>query len=121
MLFVKSANPSLGDGIGRPLLEGFFLSRGLGLPHVPPVLLPVEGLEQTGAAPISANLDGLTAGYFQLDRVTEGEAVVASNHDNGYVGAEAQLILQRFLSSWVEDGVPVIVDPYAELGTPPLE
>ncbi|MCB9759916.1 MAG: hypothetical protein H6739_08785 [Alphaproteobacteria bacterium] len=104
-----------------PPETGIALARALRLPHVEPVIEPVALLTPTGPAPVSANLDGVTAGFFQYDRVTDGEAVVASEHGNTPYGTEGELQLLTFLETWLEGGAPVIIDPYAELGTPPLE
>jgi hypothetical protein len=95
------------------------LARSLGVPVVPPVKQPVGVVPTTAMAPISGNMpDGRTAGLLQFDLVREdgaGDPVPAthSNVGDSDVGIEAWF---RFLDSWLVEGTPVIVDPYAELG-----
>jgi dienelactone hydrolase len=95
------------------------LARSLGLPHLGPVAVPVEGLEVAGAGPWSANVDGRTAGYYQYDRITEDGALVLAEHQNTPVSDEAVWQWRRFFETWLS-GTPEIGDPYAELGTPEL-
>lgn len=96
------------------------LARAYGIPLVPPVLQPIPPLETTAAAPVFGNGEGgRTVGLFQFDRIVDDEGrVVTATHSNvgdSTVGLECW---SRFLRGWLEDGVPVIVDPYAELGVP---
>lgn len=107
-----------------PPSTGRALARALGIPHVGPIFTPVELLEQQGA-PIGANLwDGAaTAGYTQLDRITdiEGDGMLKeSRHASTPLSPEAQYQAQAFVDPWVVGEMPVVVDPYAELGTPEL-
>ena len=37
-----------------------------------------------------------------------------------HICIEAEVQLRAFIDGWLADGVPVAVDPYAELDTPPL-
>jgi dienelactone hydrolase len=100
------------------------LARALGAPHVPPVLQTIGVVPLAEAAPVSGNRnDGrTTAGVFQFDRVAErpGEAPVRAEHDNLAKSVEGVLQATHFMETWITRGVPEIVDPYAELGTPPL-
>jgi hypothetical protein len=57
--------------------------------------------------------------YFQFDRISRGNGVSAATHNNTGTGTEGALQSGTFLDGWLE-GQPVVVDPYAELGTPPL-
>jgi dienelactone hydrolase len=102
-----------------PFAAGRALARALGVPHVPPVVVPVPGLETTDPPPVATNgPDGATTGYFQFDRMTRDGALQPSRHLlPRAIEFETQLI--HFLSTWV-DGEPVIADPYATLATPPL-
>ncbi|MCB9663781.1 MAG: hypothetical protein H6732_06695 [Alphaproteobacteria bacterium] len=102
-----------------PPATGKMLARGLGLPHVPPVAEVVPGLEVSGPAPLQGNLDGLTAGFFQLDRVTKGDGVEIASHSNTPWSDEGLHQLRAWFQSWLEEGTPRIVDPYADLGTAP--
>ncbi|MBI5477243.1 MAG: hypothetical protein HY906_00220 [Deltaproteobacteria bacterium] len=95
------------------------LWRAMGLPVVPPVRAGEVGLVGlTGTAPVSANLpDGRTAALVQFDLIPDGQGgMEPATHDNvsdSAVGIEAWF---RFLDAYFTTGVPVIVDPYAELG-----
>lgn len=97
------------------------LARALSLPHVPPVFQDVGLLEVAGPAPLSGNLEGVTAGLFQYDRVRQSQngRPVAASHDNAFA-MEPITQMFTFLASWAADGTPTLVDPYAELNTPPL-
>ncbi len=111
---------AIGDEVVPPA-AGRALARGLGIPQVPPVLFPVDLIEVTGPAPVSADLpDSTTAGYFQLDRVTSGAKVVPADHDNTPYSPEVLLQAGHFLDTWLETGTPEILNPYAEMNTPPL-
>lgn len=104
-----------------PPSTGRDLARALEIPHVPPVVETVELLVVSESAPVEGNIaDGeATAGFFQLDRVG-AENVKPASHDGVPFSPEAVLQARRFLSTWLETSVGTIVDPYAELSTPPL-
>lgn len=95
------------------------LARALRVPVVPPVRQEVGLVATTGPAPVAGNLpDGRTAGLLQFDRVLDDDGVTLrpathSNIGDSTVGVEAWM---RFFDGWLTDGLPVIVDPYAELG-----
>jgi hypothetical protein len=111
---------SVFDGI-VPVPTGHYLARALGVPHVPPIYAPVDALPQyAGTAPLSGNQDGRTAGFFQLDRVSVDGVVAASDHWSTPWSDEGTLMTSHFFSTWIESGRAEIIDPYAELGTPPL-
>lgn len=99
------------------------LARALRVPHVPPVRQDFGLDVVTPDAPLSGNLDDgeTTAGLFQFDRGVrmEGEAPAPADHDIG-ITVEGRLQITHFLLTWADSGLPEIVDPYAELGTPPL-
>ncbi len=97
------------------------LARALGLQVVPPVSQDVGVIETSGPAPVSANIDGVTAGLFQYDRVRESpnSRPVAAAHDNAF-GYEPIEQMFNFLVTWRDAAAPVIIDPYTELNTPPL-
>ena len=69
-------------------------------------------------APVSANWpDGRTVGLLQFDRVLmdDGMTFEPATHNNigdSSVGADAWF---RFLDTWLRDGRPEIIDPYADL------
>ncbi len=96
------------------------LARALRLPQVPPVVEAVPPLEASSLAPLAGNLGGRTAGYFQFDRVTRGDAVQPAGHGNTPLSPEGQLQALRFFETWAGGGVPEILDPFDVLGTAPL-
>lgn len=100
-----------------PAETGRMLARGLGLPTVGTSAAPPDDLPRADAPVVGGGPDGATVGWFQLDRVSDGASVVPAAHDNTPWSAEAWLQTVRFFESWL-DGGAVIVDPYAELGTP---
>lgn len=103
-----------------PPASGRALARALAVPHVGPVATPVELLVQA-PLPVSGNLGGeVTAGYFQLDRVSAGGGVAPASHGNAPFSPEGLLQSGWFLETWLDREAPEIVDPYAELMTPPL-
>lgn len=102
-----------------PFDAGRALARALGLPHVRPLAVPVAGLDDAGAAPLSGNgPDGATVGYFQYDRMTLNGELQASRHVM-VRSEEFGEQLRHFLDTWI-DGSPVILDPFATRQTPPL-
>lgn len=104
-----------------PPPTGRYLARALGLPHVGPVFDPVDFVEQV-PAPVKSNTpDGVsTVGYTQLDRITENGVVEESRHASTPLSLEAQHQARAFIEPWADGGEPLVIDPYAELGTPPL-
>ena len=107
---------NVGEGTAR------ILARGLGLPQVQPVLEPVALLTLSASGPVRGNMrDGLvTGGHFQYDRVSSDDGPVEANHDNLSLSEESSTQFLHFLQSWLEDGVPEIIDPYSVLETSPL-
>jgi pimeloyl-ACP methyl ester carboxylesterase len=93
------------------------LAQALGVPVVPPVRTPIEGVGQTHPAPVAGNLpDGRTAGLLQFDHIVEDGVTKPATHSNigdSAVGAEAWL---DFIDQYLRTGTPEIVDPYAILG-----
>jgi dienelactone hydrolase len=97
------------------------LAQALGIPQMRPVFTPVPGLTVLDS-PVRGNLyDGnVTAAYFQFDRVTWSGKVEPAKHNNTPGSPEAALQALHFLDTWMADGIGEIIDPYAELNTPPL-
>jgi len=103
-----------------PISAGHALARALDLPHMGPVVESVPLLTEV-EGPLAANgVDGATHAFFQFDRVTSGSGVAPARHTSTPKSLEAEVQLRAFIEGWLHDGVPVAVDPYAELGTPPL-
>lgn len=103
-----------------PPPAGRALARGLGVPHLPPVVEAVDGLEVSEEAPLVGNLDGISGAYFQLDRITSGDGVAPSDHNNAPWSPEGTQMLRTFFQAWLDGGPAEIIDPYEALGTPPL-
>ena len=115
-------NVSTNDGT-VPVPTGKALARSLDIPHVGEVRDPIELIPVEDTTPVAGNLaDGtVTAGFFQFDRVSSGDGVVASDHDNTPFSAEGTEQTTHFLGTWIDLGIPEIVDPYVTLGTAELE
>ncbi|MGB0648442.1 MAG: hypothetical protein ACPGQS_14755, partial [Bradymonadia bacterium] len=102
---------------------GYALARSLGVPHVGPVITEVFGLEQQ-ATPAADNTDyGVTAGYFQFDRISNDEQteVKVATHAKLPPSPEALLQTRHFLTGWLADETPEIINPYEQLNTPQLD
>lgn len=106
-----------------PPAAGRALARALALPHVPPVDLAVPLLPSVASTPASGTwVDGtVTAGFFQLDRVSRDDGMVEpATHDNTPRSPEGRLLVEHFLETWLATGLPEVIDPYVALGTEPL-
>lgn len=106
-------------------VSSLYLARSLGVPHLAPEFLEVGEVSVVKAPIVSGNLhDGtVTAALFQYDRVTPkaGGAPVPAGHDSTPVSPEAVLQCTHFLQTWLDKGIPEILDPYQALKTPPLD
>jgi hypothetical protein len=107
---------SLTDEVVPPP-AGRAMARALKLPHLQPVAESVDGLEPVEGA-LTANAGGVTAAYFQFDRVSEGDGAVPSNHDNLQWSPEGRWMARQFFESWLADGRATIREPYGPVGTP---
>ncbi len=113
---------ALADDIVPPA-SGRALARAMNLPHFSEVLETVELVDLIPEVPLSGNInDGAgTAGFFQLDRITRNGEVRIASHTDTAKSDEVSLMIRSFFTPWAQGQVPVIVDPYIELGTPPLD
>ncbi|MCA9539356.1 MAG: hypothetical protein KC620_10745, partial [Myxococcales bacterium] len=104
-----------------PPSTGRALARALGAVHVSPVVESVDLLPVVDP-PVKENLaEGtVTAGFFQLDRVTDGGRLQPAEHTNTPLSIEAQTQMRVFIMDWLNGGAAVIDDPYRMLDTPPL-
>lgn len=100
-----------------PPVSGRALARAFGLPQVLPAVTEVS-LLSTVPAPF-APAEGPVRAYFQFDRISNGARISAASHGNTPTGTEGALQALTFLNGWL-DGQPLVIDPYAELGTAPL-
>jgi hypothetical protein len=104
-----------------PNVSNYTLARAIGTPVVPPVQRAYPGMELADPAPMSGNVAGgaATAGLLQFDLIGDGEGgtreATHSNVGASDVGAEAWL---QFLVSHWDEGLAVVVDPYATLPLP---
>ncbi len=102
-----------------PPSTGRALARALELPHAGAVVEAVPPLAAAGPLPIEAtNFGDRVAGYFQFDRVAEGDGVADAKHNLPFKD-EARVQVEAWFRAWRETGTPRLIDPYTELGTPP--
>lgn len=105
-----------------PPATGLNFVRALELPHVGTVVEPAELIEtQSAPATLNGYVGSTTIGFTQYDRVTWGGRVRPSDHNNTPFSPEGELQAFSFVEPWAAGEVPVIIDPYTELETPPLE
>lgn len=97
------------------------LARALGAPQLAPVVKPVGLIDVIEKGPVVGNMPGnRTAAFFQYDRFTDEGEVERAIHGTVFLRAEPQLQIKRFLETWLNNDAPEIIDPYVEMGTPPL-
>lgn len=100
------------------------LARALGVTLVPPVFQEVGLIDVAASAPVRGNRDGgaVTAALFQYDRqsYTPGGTPQVATHAGIFGGIESEEQTFGFFSSYFAGEVPLVTDPYADLGTPPL-
>ena len=98
------------------------LARGLRIPLVGSIYQEIDFLEHFMETPVSFNVPwqdkSVTAGLFQFNRVSSGFRVIASDHDNVPYGKEASFQSYRFITSWIEEDQPQIIDPYVVFNVP---
>lgn len=113
---------AMGDDVVPPA-SGRALARAMNLPHFGEVFETVELVELIPEGPLSGNINegSGTAGFFQLDRITRNGNVRVASHTDTAKSDEVSLMIRTFFIPWAEGEVPVIVDPYVELETPPLD
>ncbi len=91
------------------------LARSLGVEHAPPRHQEF-GLVELGALPVSGNLDGQTAVFFEYDQELDGEQWVPAVHEHAHSNAIAVEQVGHFWQTWQAQGVGEVIDPYVELG-----
>jgi hypothetical protein len=110
------------DTVGN--VSNHALARAMDIPELPPVLTPVGIIPVLTGTSVSGDLAGgaLTAALFEYDRMTDtqGGPVAPATHADVSTSVEALYQTKQFVQSWVDGSVPVIVNPYAALNTPPL-
>ncbi len=109
MLFPVTINDEI-----VPFPNGKTLAQALDLPLVGAELRRVEVSERL-ESPVRGNRGGLTAGYMQFDVVTmPGGGRESASHEDFPRSQEARLQVQRYFSTWRENGVPEIILPVVE-------
>lgn len=99
------------------------LMRAMNIPVMTPILQPIGLVPVAPAAPFSANVSAkLTAAVLQFDRVTRqaGQAPEMAEHGNAPGCLEALLQDMHFMQTWLDKGVPEILNPYEVMKTKPL-
>ena len=100
------------------------LVRALGIEHVPPAVREVPMAPVTAPAPLAGNADSgaRTAAFFQFDRIRRGDGTLEeATHDFTPGSQEGVYQIRAFIEAWAAGETPVVVDPYEELDTPPLD
>jgi hypothetical protein len=103
-----------------PMSATHALTRSLGVPVIKPVVadpLIVGSVE----APVTGNVEGASGGLFQFDRVrmAEDSEPERAKHNNTPYSYEAAFQTVHYFKTWLSSGIPEIIDPIAELNTPP--
>ncbi len=92
------------------------LARAFGVEHVGPLLQEVEGLPLGAELPLSANLDGRTAVFFQYDTKLEDGELKPADHFDAHNNDAA---VHQYLHWWetrLDQGVPELIEPFEALG-----
>lgn len=98
-----------------PNVASWSLARALDIPIAAEVLRPVPGLSEAPETPIRGNVaDGLaTAGLVQFDVIEDDGEVRMATHSNTPGSPVAVRAWLEFLRGHWDDGLAVVVDPYA--------
>ncbi len=100
------------------------LARALMVPLAPPVLQDVGLVPLLTKLPVSGNMaSGQTAVLFQFDRTTQkaGQQPEPAGHSSTPKSLEALTQDLHFIKTWLATGKSEAIDPYQQLGTPPLK
>ncbi len=99
-----------------PPVAGHALARALGAPHLQPIVEDVALLDVIEEGPVVGNgPDGATTVFFQFDEVTENGRIGPAYHVATPASDEGKLQLETFIDTYLEDGVPTVIDPYRAL------
>jgi hypothetical protein len=94
-------------------------ARGLGLPHVGDIIVPIGIIPEQATLPIQNNLAaGITGGMFQYDLVWKdgGPETEAASHMNISRNPVALAQAIHFLTTFETQGSSELIDPYKVLG-----
>jgi len=92
------------------------LARALGVEHVGPLLQHVEGLAIGAELPISANVDGRTAAFFQYEHKIESGDLDTADHFDAHSNDAAVVQFQHFWDTRLDTGVAEVIEPFEVLG-----
>ncbi len=92
------------------------LARAFGVEHVGPVLQEVNGLVQGGALPISGNLDGRTAVFYQYEHKVESGELKTADHFDAHSNEAAEVQFQHFWKTYLDADLAELIDPFETLG-----
>ncbi|MEM9074850.1 MAG: hypothetical protein AAGE52_40510 [Myxococcota bacterium] len=97
-----------------PNAANYHLMRAMRLPLLGDELRPVPGITLGPMPPVSANIEGTTAGFLQFDVVRDREGAPPETATHSNVGDSEQGVAAwlSFLESQVTSGQAVIEDPY---------
>jgi len=102
-----------------PPVSNRSLARALGVPHAPPIHEEVGLLPRAPEPPFAGNLaEGtLTAALFQFVEITDrpGAEPEVASHDNVSASEEGILQATHFMRTWLDQGVPEIIDPHRQM------
>lgn len=110
---------ALGDAI-VPNRTSVFYARTLGLAVVGDPVVPVPGAPRVADFPVALNLENSrTAGFYGFDVVCVDQAcsaTEAASHQNVAFSDLASIQVAHFVDTWIETGVPEIIDVYRTEG-----
>jgi pimeloyl-ACP methyl ester carboxylesterase len=92
------------------------LARAFGVEHVGPVLQEVPGLAVGGGLPVSGNLDGRTAVFYQYEFKVEDDTLKTADHFDAHSNDAAVVQFQHFWQTHLEDDLAELIDPFEALG-----
>lgn len=92
------------------------LARAFGVEHVGPVLQEVTGLALGDALPVSANLDGRTAVFFQYEHKVEDGELKTADHFDAHNNDAAVVQFRHFWQTRLDEGVAELIEPFEVLG-----
>jgi len=104
-----------------PSHSGHILARSMGVTHLAPSVETIELLQVSEDSLQGNGETGNTHGVFQFDRVTRNGEVGPAYHVDTPSSIEGQYQMKHFVETWLDTGVPEMVNPYPFFNTPPRE
>ncbi len=90
------------------------LARAAGVEHADPILQEVAGLDEAGALPLAANLDGRTGLLYQFDEMVDDGVLQDATHTHIHGSDSGVAQYLHFWQTWLDTGVAEVVDPMTE-------